>query len=68
MTGAAAGLVFGASAVFVEWFGVDRMRSVFLNVTEDLVEFVTFGLPRSRARSSSPRSRPSSGSLGRGSA
>jgi branched-chain amino acid transport system permease protein len=45
VTGAAAGLMFGASAVFAEWFGVDRIRSVFLNVTEDLVEFVTFGLP-----------------------
>jgi branched-chain amino acid transport system permease protein len=45
VTGAAAGLVFGASTVFVEWFGVDRIRSVFLNVTPDLVEFVTFGLP-----------------------
>ena len=44
-TGAAAGLVFGAAAVFVEWFGVDRIRSVFLNVTEELIEFVTFGLP-----------------------
>ena len=43
--GACAGLVFGAAVIFTDAFGVARIRSVFLNVTEGLVEFVTFGLP-----------------------
>jgi branched-chain amino acid transport system permease protein len=41
--GAVAGAVFGAIVVAAEAFGVARIRSIFLNVTEDLVEFLTFG-------------------------
>ncbi|HEX5937256.1 MAG TPA: leucine/isoleucine/valine transporter permease subunit [Actinomycetota bacterium] len=45
VAGAVAGLVFGAAVVFADAFGVERIRAVFLNVTEELIEFVTFGLP-----------------------
>jgi branched-chain amino acid transport system permease protein len=45
VAGIAAGLGFGAAAVAVDAFGVDRVRAVFLNVTEGLIELVTFGLP-----------------------
>jgi branched-chain amino acid transport system permease protein len=45
VAGATAGLVFGAAVVFADAFGVERIRQVFLNVTPDLIEFVTFGLP-----------------------
>jgi branched-chain amino acid transport system permease protein len=41
--GAVAGAVFGAIVVGAEAFGVAPIRSIFLNVTEDLVEFLTFG-------------------------
>ena len=41
--GCAAGLVFGAAVVFVDAFGVDRIRAIFLNVSPALMEFVTFG-------------------------
>ena len=45
VAGAVAGLVFGVVAVFADAFGVERIRQVFLNVTQDLIDFVTFGLP-----------------------
>jgi branched-chain amino acid transport system permease protein len=45
VAGAVAGLVFGAAVIFADAFGVERIRQVFLNVTPDLIEFVTFGLP-----------------------
>jgi branched-chain amino acid transport system permease protein len=41
--GAVAGAVFGSIVVAAEAFGVTRIRSIFLNVTEQLVEFLTFG-------------------------
>jgi branched-chain amino acid transport system permease protein len=44
-TGAVAGATFGAIVAAAEAFGIARIRSVFLNVTEDLVEFLTFGQP-----------------------
>lgn len=40
-----AGAVFGAVVVAADAFGVDRIRDVFLNVTEGLIEFLTFGQP-----------------------
>ena len=36
VAGACAGLVFGAAVIFTDAFGVARIRSVFLNVTEGL--------------------------------
>jgi branched-chain amino acid transport system permease protein len=45
IAGAVAGLVFGLVVVAVDAFGVERIRAVFLNVSESLIEFVTFGQP-----------------------
>jgi branched-chain amino acid transport system permease protein len=42
ITGAVTGAVFGSIVVAAEAFGVPRIRSIFLNVTEQLVEFLTF--------------------------
>jgi branched-chain amino acid transport system permease protein len=44
VSGAAAGLTFGIAVVAADAIGIDRIRSVFLNVSEPLIEFVTFGL------------------------
>lgn len=43
--GAVAGGVFGAFVVFVETFGVERIRAVFLNISPTLMEFLTRGRP-----------------------
>jgi branched-chain amino acid transport system permease protein len=43
--GATAGLVFGIAVVAADAFGIDRIRSVFLNVSQQLIDFVTFGQP-----------------------
>jgi branched-chain amino acid transport system permease protein len=43
VAGAAAGATFALAVVFAEWIGDERIRSVFLNVTPQLMEFVTFG-------------------------
>jgi branched-chain amino acid transport system permease protein len=45
VSGATAGLVFGIAVVAADAFGIDRIRSVFLNVSEQLIDFVTFGQP-----------------------
>jgi branched-chain amino acid transport system permease protein len=45
VSGATAGLVFGIAVVAADAFGIDRIRSVFLNVSEPLIDFVTFGQP-----------------------
>jgi branched-chain amino acid transport system permease protein len=45
VAGAAAGVVFGAFVLFLDVFGVERVREVFVNVTPAMLEFVTFGLP-----------------------
>jgi branched-chain amino acid transport system permease protein len=45
IAGAVAGLVFGLVVIAVDAFGVERIRAVFLNVSESLIEFVTFGQP-----------------------
>src|SRR5687768_16593964 len=44
VAGAAAGATFALAFVLAEWIGDERIRSVFLNVTPQLMEFVTFGL------------------------
>lgn len=43
VAGTAAGVTFALAVVLAEWIGVERIRSVFLNVTPQLMEFVTFG-------------------------
>jgi branched-chain amino acid transport system permease protein len=43
MAGAVAGVVFGAIVAAADAFGVARIRSIFLNITVELVEFLTFG-------------------------
>jgi branched-chain amino acid transport system permease protein len=40
--GGVAGAVFGAAVTFAEWFGVDRIREVFITVSPTLIEFLTF--------------------------
>jgi branched-chain amino acid transport system permease protein len=45
IAGAVTGAVFGVVVVLAVAFGIDRIRTVFLNVTPDLVDFVTFGQP-----------------------
>ena len=42
-TGAVAGAVFGAFVVFVDTFGVDRVREVFLNISPVLMEYLLSG-------------------------
>jgi branched-chain amino acid transport system permease protein len=42
IAGAVAGLEFGLVVVAVDAFGVERIRAIFLNVSEPLIEFVTF--------------------------
>jgi branched-chain amino acid transport system permease protein len=44
VAGAAAGATFALAVVLADWIGVERIRTVFLNVTQQLLEFVTFGL------------------------
>jgi branched-chain amino acid transport system permease protein len=44
VAGAAAGATFALAVVLADWIGVERIRTVFLNVTPQLLEFVTFGL------------------------
>jgi branched-chain amino acid transport system permease protein len=43
VAGAAAGVTFALAVVLANWIGVERIRAVFLNVTQQLIEFVTFG-------------------------
>jgi len=47
MTGLVGGAVFAAAVAFADWFGVDRIREVFVAVTEQLIDFLTFdkGVP-----------------------
>jgi branched-chain amino acid transport system permease protein len=45
IAGGAAGLTFGLAVVLTAAIGVPTIRSVFLNVTEELVDFVTLGQP-----------------------
>jgi branched-chain amino acid transport system permease protein len=43
LTGAVAGAVFGAFVVFVDSFGVDRVREVFLNISPVLMDYLLSG-------------------------
>ena len=43
VAGAAAGAVFAIAVVLADWIGDERIRSVFLNVTPQMMDFVTFG-------------------------
>ena len=47
LTGLVTGTVFAAAVWLAEWFGVDRIREVFIQVSETLVAFLTFdrGVP-----------------------
>jgi branched-chain amino acid transport system permease protein len=45
IAGATSGAVLAAAVVFADAFGVGRIRAVFINVTQELVDFVTFGQP-----------------------
>ena len=45
VTGASAGAVFSAFVVFVDTFGVERVRVVLLNVSPTLMDFLTGGRP-----------------------
>jgi branched-chain amino acid transport system permease protein len=47
VTGLVGGAVFAAAVAFADRFGVDRIREVFVAVTEQLIDFVTFdkGVP-----------------------
>jgi branched-chain amino acid transport system permease protein len=44
-TGVLAGVVFASFVVFVDVFGVERIRAVFLNVSPTLMEYLTQGRP-----------------------
>jgi branched-chain amino acid transport system permease protein len=47
VTGLVGGAVFAAAVAFADRFGVDRIREVFVAVTEELIDFLTFdkGVP-----------------------
>jgi branched-chain amino acid transport system permease protein len=47
LTGLVGGALFAAAVAFADWFGVDRIRQVFVAVTEQLIDFLTFdkGVP-----------------------
>jgi len=45
IAGAVSGLTFGVAVILADAIGVEAIRSIFLNVTEALLEFVTFGQP-----------------------
>jgi branched-chain amino acid transport system permease protein len=47
LTGLGTGLVFAVATWFADVFGVDRIREVFVAVTQELIDFLTFdkGIP-----------------------
>jgi branched-chain amino acid transport system permease protein len=47
LTGLGTGIVFAAATWFADVFGVDRIREVFVSVTQELIDFLTFdkGIP-----------------------
>ena len=47
LTGVGTGVVFAAATWFADVFGVDRIREVFVSVTDELIAFLTFdkGIP-----------------------
>ncbi len=42
LAGAVASAVFGSAVAFADWFGVERIRQVFIAATPGLIGFVTF--------------------------
>jgi branched-chain amino acid transport system permease protein len=44
LVGATSGALVGLSVVFVDWFGLDRIRDIFVGVSPDLLDFLSFGL------------------------
>ncbi|HEY5860666.1 MAG TPA: branched-chain amino acid ABC transporter permease [Actinomycetota bacterium] len=45
LAGALSGVTFGAFVVFVEAFGVERIREIFLNISPALMDYLTGGRP-----------------------
>jgi branched-chain amino acid transport system permease protein len=43
LTGLVAGVAFALAVWFADWFGVDRIREVFVSISEALIDFLTFG-------------------------
>ena len=43
MVGLVTGLVFAVAVAFADAFGVERIREVFVSITEPLIDFLTFG-------------------------
>ena len=43
VSGFVTGVVFAAAVAFADLFGVERIREVFVSVTEPLIDFLTFG-------------------------
>jgi branched-chain amino acid transport system permease protein len=43
LTGVVTGTAFAAAVWFAEWFGVDRIGEVFIQVSDVLIDFLTFG-------------------------
>ncbi len=44
VVGATSGALVGLSVAFVDWFGLDRIRDIFVAVSPDLLDFLSFGL------------------------
>jgi branched-chain amino acid transport system permease protein len=44
VSGVVTGATFAAATAFADWFGVDRIREVFIQISEPLIDFVTYGL------------------------
>ena len=42
-TGFGTGVVFAAMVAFIDRFGVERIHEVFVSVTQELIDFLTFG-------------------------
>ena len=47
LTGLVTGALFAAAVWFAEWFGTDRIREVFIQISDPLIAFLTFdkGVP-----------------------
>jgi branched-chain amino acid transport system permease protein len=44
LTGLVSGATFALAVAFSDWFGVDRIREVFVQISEALTDFLTFGV------------------------
>jgi len=43
VSGLVTGVVFAATVWFADWFGVERIREVFVQISPQLIDFLTFG-------------------------